>query len=140
MTDFEQPAAYPQAAGFPQQPAPALTTGPAQPDDLVLATLGGLGEPVDCTSVRSLPLEGPHVLWLVAGGALDLFAVDAAQQGRWHFLGRLETGTLLLGRQPSADGFPAVFVLPSPSGAASGHWTLQPWRELAEWIRPNQRG
>ena len=97
MTDFEQPAAYPQAAGFPQQPAPALTTGPAQPDDLVLATLGGLGEPVDCTSVRSLPLEGPHVLWLVAGGALDLFAVDAAQQGRWHFLGRLETGTLLLG-------------------------------------------
>jgi TDG/mug DNA glycosylase family protein len=50
------------------------------------------------------------------------------------------TGTLLLGRQPSADDFPAVFVLPSPSGAASGHWTLQPWRELAEWIRPAQRG
>jgi len=44
------------------------------------------------------------------------------------------TSTLSLGRQTSVDGFPAVFVLSSPSGAASGHWTLQPWRDLAEWI------
>ncbi|MET9874984.1 NHLP bacteriocin export ABC transporter permease/ATPase subunit [Actinacidiphila glaucinigra] len=66
-------------------------------DDPVLAALGGLGTPVDCTGLRSLPLEGPHVLWLVVAGALDLFAVDAAQQGHWHYLGRLEPGTLLLG-------------------------------------------
>ncbi|MGP3775337.1 NHLP bacteriocin export ABC transporter permease/ATPase subunit [Streptomyces sp. SDT5-1] len=65
--------------------------------DQVVAAFGGLGAPVDCTDLRSLPLEGPHVLWLVAGGALDLFAVDAQQQGHWHFLGRLEPGTLLLG-------------------------------------------
>ncbi|MER6995627.1 NHLP bacteriocin export ABC transporter permease/ATPase subunit [Streptomyces sp. NPDC000410] len=64
---------------------------------MVLAALGGLGAPVDCTGLRSLPLEGPHVLWLVVDGALDLFAVDAAQQGHWHFLGRLERGGLLLG-------------------------------------------
>ncbi|MGW1884945.1 NHLP bacteriocin export ABC transporter permease/ATPase subunit [Streptomyces sp. NPDC001970] len=64
---------------------------------MVLAALGGLGAPVDCTGLRSLSLEGPQVLWLVVGGALDLFAVDAVQQGHWHFLGRLETGTLLLG-------------------------------------------
>ncbi|MCC8981756.1 mismatch-specific DNA-glycosylase [Bradyrhizobium acaciae] len=44
------------------------------------------------------------------------------------------TSALALGRQSSMSGFPAVFVLPSPSGAASGHWALQPWRELAEWI------
>ncbi len=44
------------------------------------------------------------------------------------------TNLITLGRQPSEIGFPAVFVLPSPSGAASGHWTLQPWRELAAWI------
>ncbi|MGP3950043.1 NHLP bacteriocin export ABC transporter permease/ATPase subunit [Streptomyces sp. 7N604] len=62
-----------------------------------MGELGSLGEPVDCTGVRSLPLEGPHVLWLVVDGALDLFAVDAGQQGHWHFLGRLEPGTLLLG-------------------------------------------
>jgi double-stranded uracil-DNA glycosylase len=45
------------------------------------------------------------------------------------------TSALALGRQPSMDGFPAVFVLSSPSGAASGHWTLQPWFELAEWMK-----
>ncbi|WP_035661970.1 mismatch-specific DNA-glycosylase [Bradyrhizobium sp. Ec3.3] len=39
-----------------------------------------------------------------------------------------------LGRQQSDWHFPNVFVLASPSGAASGHWTLQPWRELAAWI------
>ncbi|WP_329396713.1 NHLP bacteriocin export ABC transporter permease/ATPase subunit [Streptomyces melanogenes] len=65
--------------------------------DPVLAALGGLGQEVDCTGPRGFSLEGPQVLWLVVGGALDLFAVDAAAQGHWHFLGRLEPGTLLLG-------------------------------------------
>ncbi|MFD5426003.1 NHLP bacteriocin export ABC transporter permease/ATPase subunit [Streptomyces sp. NPDC127084] len=69
----------------------------AQPDDPVLTALGGLGGPVDGDGLRSLPLEGPQVLWLIVDGALDLFAVDAAQRGHWHFLGRLERGTLLLG-------------------------------------------
>ncbi|MFI5668418.1 NHLP bacteriocin export ABC transporter permease/ATPase subunit [Streptomyces sp. NPDC051704] len=66
------------------------------PDPLV-AALGGLGSAVDCTGLRSLSLEGPLVLWLVVRGELDLFAVDAAQAGHWHFLGRLEPGALLLG-------------------------------------------
>ncbi|WP_218780106.1 hypothetical protein, partial [Cellulomonas iranensis] len=76
-----------------------MTTAPttAGDHDAVTHALGGLGTLVDCTGFRSLPLEGPHVLWLVVGGALDLFAVDAAQEGHWHFLGRVETGTLLLG-------------------------------------------
>ncbi|MEU0334324.1 NHLP bacteriocin export ABC transporter permease/ATPase subunit [Streptomyces sp. NPDC006193] len=66
-------------------------------DDLVLGALGGLGTRLDCAGLGRLDLEGPQVLWLVAAGALDLFAVDAAQQGQWHHLGRLEAGTLLLG-------------------------------------------
>ncbi|MFF9016842.1 NHLP bacteriocin export ABC transporter permease/ATPase subunit [Streptomyces sp. NPDC014870] len=65
--------------------------------DPVVAALGGLGRAVDCTGLGSVPLEGPHVLWLVVDGAVDLFAVDAAQLGPWHFLGRLTAGTLLLG-------------------------------------------
>ncbi|MFJ4839837.1 NHLP bacteriocin export ABC transporter permease/ATPase subunit [Streptomyces sp. NPDC088746] len=65
--------------------------------DPVIGALGALGEPVDCAGLRSLSLEGPQVLWLVVGGALDLFAVDAVEQGHWHFLGRLEPGTLVLG-------------------------------------------
>ncbi|MFI8763538.1 NHLP bacteriocin export ABC transporter permease/ATPase subunit [Streptomyces sp. NPDC053792] len=65
--------------------------------DPVVAALGALGTAVDCAGLGSLALEGPHVLWLVVDGAMDLFAVDAARLGPWHFLGRLETGTLLLG-------------------------------------------
>lgn len=49
------------------------------------------------------------------------------------FYGR-PSSAIALGRQPADGQFPDVFVLASPSGAASGHWTLQPWRELAEWI------
>ncbi|MET9449658.1 NHLP bacteriocin export ABC transporter permease/ATPase subunit [Streptomyces cinerochromogenes] len=65
--------------------------------DLVLGALGSLGTRLDCAGLGRLDLEGPQVLWLVAAGALDLFAVDAAQQGHWHHLGRLEAGALLLG-------------------------------------------
>jgi NHLM bacteriocin system ABC transporter ATP-binding protein len=65
--------------------------------DLVLGALGTLGTPIDCTGLNRLDLEGPQVLWLVAAGAVDLFAVDAGQQGHWHHLGRLEAGSLLLG-------------------------------------------
>ncbi|MER6529793.1 NHLP bacteriocin export ABC transporter permease/ATPase subunit [Streptomyces sp. NPDC001508] len=65
--------------------------------DLVLGALGSLGTRVDCAGFNRVDLDGPQVLWLVAAGALDLFAVDAAQQGHWHHLGRLEAGALLLG-------------------------------------------
>ncbi|MEV5736997.1 NHLP bacteriocin export ABC transporter permease/ATPase subunit [Streptomyces sp. NPDC052292] len=65
--------------------------------DLVLGALGSLGTRVDCAGFGRVDLEGPQVLWLVAAGALDLFAVDAGQQGHWHHLGRLEAGALLLG-------------------------------------------
>ncbi|MFF0024714.1 NHLP bacteriocin export ABC transporter permease/ATPase subunit [Streptomyces sp. NPDC005496] len=68
-----------------------------QDGDLVLGALGGMGTPVDCAGSNRLDLEGPQVLWLVAAGAMDLFAVDAALQGHWHHLGRLEAGSLLLG-------------------------------------------
>jgi TDG/mug DNA glycosylase family protein len=47
---------------------------------------------------------------------------------------RRPTRAIALGRQPPMRGFPETFVLSSPSGAASGHWTLQPWRDLAEWM------
>ncbi|ELS58604.1 NHLP bacteriocin export ABC transporter permease/ATPase subunit [Streptomyces viridochromogenes] len=65
--------------------------------DLVLNALGQMGTRIDCAGFNRLDLEGPQVLWLVASGAMDLFAVDAGQQGHWHHLGRLEAGSLLLG-------------------------------------------
>ncbi|MGJ5208678.1 mismatch-specific DNA-glycosylase [Bradyrhizobium sp. HKCCYLR20261] len=44
------------------------------------------------------------------------------------------TSAIALGRQPEQDDFPTMFVLSSPSGAASGAWTPQPWLELAEHV------
>jgi TDG/mug DNA glycosylase family protein len=51
------------------------------------------------------------------------------------FYGR-PTKAVTLGRQPPQQDFPMVFVLASPSGAASPHWSLQPWQELADSISP----
>jgi len=50
------------------------------------------------------------------------------------FYGR-PTKAVALGRQPPSEGLPDIFVLASPSGAASGSWSVQPWQELADWIR-----
>lgn len=72
----------------------------AHEGDLVLGALGSMGTLVDCSGLNRLDLEGPQVLWLVAAGSLDLFAVDAGQQGHWHHLGRLEAGSLILGPVP----------------------------------------
>jgi TDG/mug DNA glycosylase family protein len=41
------------------------------------------------------------------------------------------TSAIALGKQPPHEDFPDTFVLASPSGAASGAWTLEPWLELA---------
>ncbi|MDQ0936420.1 NHLP bacteriocin export ABC transporter permease/ATPase subunit [Streptomyces turgidiscabies] len=65
--------------------------------DVVLSALGQLGTRFDLSGQGRLDLEGPQALWLVAAGALDLFAVDAVEQGQWHHIGRLEAGALLLG-------------------------------------------
>jgi double-stranded uracil-DNA glycosylase len=48
---------------------------------------------------------------------------------------RTTTG-IAYGRQAQRPpDFPEVFVLPSTSGAATGHWDLSPWHELATWLR-----
>ncbi|MDO8288589.1 MAG: mismatch-specific DNA-glycosylase [Parvibaculum sp.] len=38
------------------------------------------------------------------------------------------------GLQPSQPDFPAVFVLSSPSGAATSHWNIEPWQALSDWL------
>lgn len=44
------------------------------------------------------------------------------------------TGRIATGRQEASEG-PAVFVLPSPSGLATSYWSLDPWREVAAFLR-----
>ena len=50
------------------------------------------------------------------------------------FYGR-PTTAIALGKQSPLDDFPGIFVLASPSGAASGAWSVQPWQELAEYVK-----
>ena len=45
-----------------------------------------------------------------------------------------KTGRISTGRQPDTTT-PTVFVLPSPSGLATSYWSIEPWRELAHWLR-----
>lgn len=52
------------------------------------------------------------------------------------WLGRTATRAIPYGRLPERPaGFPKVFVLPSPSGAARSHWDIAPWQVLAHWLR-----
>lgn len=54
------------------------------------------------------------------------------------WLGR-PTGKIKPGRQEQQlPDFPEVFVLTSPSGAATRYWDIGPWRELAEWLEPTK--
>nr|WSX74579.1 NHLP bacteriocin export ABC transporter permease/ATPase subunit [Streptomyces sp. NBC_00899] len=108
------PGTYPPYDGVPPPPGEGPPAGLVPQDgegphpglapdafaDPVAAVLGGFGAAVDCEGLRSLALAGPDGLWLVTSGAVDLFAVGADGQGRWHFLGRLEAGTAVLGPPP----------------------------------------
>lgn len=50
------------------------------------------------------------------------------------------TAKIAYGPQPpSDDGFPPVFVLPSPSGLASSSWDAKPWHALAAQVRRPRR-
>lgn len=42
---------------------------------------------------------------------------------------------LAYGLQPSLLAGSRVFILPSTSGAASGYWSIEPWRELAALVK-----
>ncbi|MFI5582653.1 hypothetical protein ACIA8N_32485 [Streptomyces sp. NPDC051822] len=54
---------------FPHPPAdPAGVRHGSGAPDPVVAALGALGTAVDCAGLSNVPLEGPHVLWLVAAG------------------------------------------------------------------------
>ena len=39
------------------------------------------------------------------------------------------------GRQQNRHGDTVIFVLPSTSGAARRYWSIEPWRELAEFTK-----
>ncbi|MEU0786676.1 NHLP bacteriocin export ABC transporter permease/ATPase subunit [Streptomyces sp. NPDC006173] len=50
---------------------------------------------IDCDQ-PSIRVRGNNTIWLVTSGALDMFAVDTLHNTRWHHLGRLYAGAILL--------------------------------------------
>src|SRR6202035_93711 len=82
-----------------------------------------LASPVDVPAFREkMRLYRPRTIVFTSKKAASLF------YGR-------PTKAIALGRQPSLDDFPIIFVLTSPSGAASGSWSVQPWQQLADLMR-----
>jgi TDG/mug DNA glycosylase family protein len=47
----------------------------------------------------------------------------------------LQTSALAYGRQDSGLGSTIVYVLPSTSGAAAGHWDARHWHDLAKHVQ-----
>jgi double-stranded uracil-DNA glycosylase len=43
----------------------------------------------------------------------------------------VSSGGLMYGQGSSRSAFPPVWILPSTSGAASGYWSHEPWRQVA---------
>ena len=82
-----------------------------------------LNFPVDIAAFRDkMLLYRPNTIAFTSKKAASLF------YGR-------PTKAVVLGRQQADGDFPVVFVLASPSGAATRYWSVQPWQELAELVR-----
>lgn len=68
----------------------------------------------------------------------------AHYQPRWLAFTSKSAGRAALGHpvtygeQPEAIGKTALFVLPSPSGQARGHWDERWWKQLSERVRQRQ--
>lgn len=59
-------------------------------------------------------------------------AIAFTSKGAGAFWLKQPAAKIAYGLQPASEpGGPAIFVLPSPSGAARKNWDLAPWRELA---------
>jgi TDG/mug DNA glycosylase family protein len=81
-----------------------------------------LASPVDIPAFRQkILLHRPKTIAFTSKKAASLFYGSP-------------TKGIALGRQPRLEVFPDIFVLSSPSGAASGHWSMAPWQALADSI------
>jgi TDG/mug DNA glycosylase family protein len=71
----------------------------------------------------------PTVVAKIEHYAPRVVAFDSLNAGR-----RVMGKAAKAGLQPAYIGSSAVFILPSTSGLASGHWTIEPWRALAAFL------
>jgi TDG/mug DNA glycosylase family protein len=111
-----------------------LTPRELRPEDFRGLPAHGLGLTDLCKTASgadsALPPDGDDVAGLIA-------RIDRVRPAWVAFVGKRPARVVYgrrvaTGEQPDSP-FAAslVFVLPSPSGAARGHWSLAPWLELA---------
>ncbi|MFJ1757402.1 NHLP bacteriocin export ABC transporter permease/ATPase subunit [Kitasatospora sp. NPDC088134] len=55
-----------------------------------------------------VPLAGQDTLWMVTDGAVDLFTVEGAEGGPWHFVGRFTRGAVLPGAPADRAAVPVL--------------------------------
>ena len=60
-----------------------------------------------------------------------LLAFTSLQGAKWYFRDRI----IRPGLQAATIGGTRIFVLPSTSGLATNHWSIEPWRALATILR-----
>jgi double-stranded uracil-DNA glycosylase len=113
-----------------------LTPRPMRPDEDHLLPRHGIGL-TDLVKTRSgLDRDLAHGDYDVAGFvekiehyAPRVVAFDSLNAGR-RAMGRAAKA----GLQEAWIGTSAVFILPSTSGLASGHWSIEPWRALSAYL------
>lgn len=80
-------------------------------------------------ALRAAPAEFVDKMKLFKPKAIAFTSKRAASV----FLSR-RTGLISYGKlRPSIPDFPEIFVLPSSSDAARLYWTIEPWRDVADW-------
>lgn len=114
-----------------------LTDRQLAPKEYPLALTYGIGF-TDMNKVESGPdaslsaaADDPAALRAKVESHRPAFLAFVGKRAGQAFFGR----AVPYGRQTERLGDTAVYVLPSPSGLASGFWDLSPWQELAEHVR-----
>lgn len=120
--------------------ATGLTKRLFAPHEFVLLLKAGIGFTDVAKRAAGMDHQIPHAAFESSSLAMKLAAIRprtvafTSKRAASLYLG---TPTKLIGYglQLSTDASgAAMFVLPSPSGAARRSWSIEPWRELARFV------
>ncbi|MYW03574.1 hypothetical protein GT354_35925, partial [Streptomyces sp. SID3343] len=92
---------------------PTQVFEPAEPPDGTPPDLHVLDADLGPVLTGAFPLGGCSRVWFVTGGMVDVFATTEEEGGRWQFLCRVASGTVLSG---APEGSTAMLGKPLPGG------------------------
>jgi TDG/mug DNA glycosylase family protein len=120
-----------------------LTPRRLAPDDDRLVNGYGLGLTDLAKTVYGQDCDIPHEAWDIAGLFDRLKAVTPRVLAFTSLTAArlaLQDKTLGCGPLPPVAALPktTLWALPSPSGLARSHFSAEPWKELAIWVRESR--